>query len=266
MSDSLSAAPRSGLPPALSLQARAVRLQRCPVIGPVRLDIAAGRWTALVGPNGAGKSTLLRALAGLLAVDGEVRLQGRPLSAWTAAERARGLAWLGQDEPVAEGLSAQALVMLGRLPHRPWLAAPSAADRAAVERAMRATQSWPLRQRSVETLSGGERQRVLLARALAVEAPVLLMDEPLTHLDPPHQADWLGTVRALCASGVTVLSVLHELNLAMRADDLVVVGRGSVVHQGPARDPAAREALSAVFDQRLRFVEIDGDWLALPMP
>lgn len=251
-------------PPALSARLQAVRLQTCPVIGPVQLDIAAGRWTAIVGPNGAGKSTLLRALAGLQAAEGEVALQGRPLAAWAPAERARTLAWLGQDQPVGEGLSARAVVMLGRLPHRAWLAAPTPGDHAAVALAMQQTGSWPCRDRTLDTLSGGERQRVLLARVLAVGAAVLLMDEPLTHLDPPHQADWLALVAGQRAAGVTVVSVLHELNLALQADVLVVMARGSVLHQGAPGDPATREALCAVFDRRLRLVELDGQWIALP--
>jgi iron complex transport system ATP-binding protein len=254
----------SARPPALSARLQAVRLQRCPVLGPMQLDIAAGGWTAIVGPNGAGKSTLLRALAGLQPAEGELRLHGRLLGEWTPAARARALAWLGQDEPVGEGLSAQAVVMLGRLPHRAWLAPPSAADLAAVEGAMRETGSWPWRDRSLDTLSGGERQRVLLARALAVGAEVLLMDEPLTHLDPPHQADWLALVAARRDAGATIVSVLHELNLALQADSLVVMRQGRVEHHGPPGDPATREALCAVFDQRLRLVALDGQWIALP--
>jgi iron complex transport system ATP-binding protein len=250
--------------PALRARLDAVRLQRCPVLGPIHLDLAAGRWTAVVGPNGAGKSTLLRALAGLQPADGEVQLLGRPLADWAARARARALAWLGQNEAGAEGLSAHEVVMLGRLPHRAWLAPPSAADLQAVETAMQQTQSWPWRQRSLGTLSGGERQRVLLARALAVEARVLLMDEPLSHLDPPHQADWLDLVRAQAAHGVAVVSVLHELNIALQADELVVMARGAIRHQGAPGDTATQAALQAVFDQRLRFVQVEGQWLALP--
>ncbi|WP_418315210.1 ABC transporter ATP-binding protein [Piscinibacter sakaiensis] len=242
----------------------AVRIGSARVLGPIRLAIEAGCWTAVVGPNGAGKSTLLRTLAGLQATDGSVRLHRRTLAELPARERARQLAWMGQNEGTADGLSAHEVVMLGRLPHRGWLAPPSPADLAAVESAMRRTQCLQWRERLLSTLSGGERQRVLLARALAVGAGVLLLDEPLSHLDPPHQADWIDLVRDEVAAGATVVSVLHELQIALQADRLVVMAGGAVVHQGPAGDPATHDALRAVFDNRLQLVQVDGQWLALP--
>jgi iron complex transport system ATP-binding protein len=249
---------------ALSAEIRGVSLSGTPVLKDIALSLSAGRWTAIVGPNGAGKSTLLRTLAGLQAGDGVVRLQGRALADWPAKERARALSWLGQSEAGADDLTASDVVMLGRLPHQAWLASPSAADHAAVERAMVQTQCWSWRHRPLGCLSGGERQRVLLARALAVQAGVILMDEPLAHLDPPHQADWLGIVRDLVSQGVTVVSVLHELNMALQADELVVMAQGQVRHHGPAGGEAAQAALQSVFDHRLRLVCVEGQWLALP--
>lgn len=251
--------------PVLQARLERVQLGRVPVLHEVDVALHAGRWIAVVGPNGAGKSTLLRALAGLVPVTGEVMLHGRPLSAWPAAERARRLAWLGQAESGGEDLRAQDVVMLGRLPYQAWLAAPAAADHLAVQAAMQQTQCWAWRARRMGELSGGERQRVLLARALAVRAPVLLMDEPLAHLDPPHQADWLDTVQALRGQGVTVVSVLHELNMALLADELIVMADGRVRHHGAACSPDAQQSLCAVFDQRVRLVQVDGHWVALPV-
>jgi iron complex transport system ATP-binding protein len=154
--------------------------------------------------------------------------------------------------------------MLGRLPHQAWLAPPNAADEAAVEQALRATQAWDWRCRALGQLSGGERQRVLLARALAVQAQVLLMDEPLANLDPPHQADWLAVVQALVAQGNTVVSVLHEISMALHADRVVVMAGGRLLHHGPSGDPTTHEALVNVFDRRIGIHSIEGQWVALP--
>ncbi|MGB3072001.1 MAG: ABC transporter ATP-binding protein [Ottowia sp.] len=249
---------------ALSVSSTSTSIAGRPILGPIDLALPARRWTSIVGPNGAGKSTLLRVLAGLLPTAGPVRLQGRPLSQWHARERARQLAWLGQGETGGEDLTAYDVALLGRLPHRAWLAPPSPADHTAVARALNATQVEALRERRLGDLSGGERQRVLLARALAVEAPILLMDEPLAHLDPPHQADWLEIVRSLIAGGGTVVSVLHELSMALQADDLLIVRDGSIVHHGPCSDPATHAALQAAFDNRIAIHALEGTWVALP--
>jgi iron complex transport system ATP-binding protein len=232
--------------------------KKVPVLHGVALAVPAGRWLAIVGPNGAGKSTLLKCLGGLLPFTGGVQLQGKDLHAWTARERAQRLSWLGQGgagagsgSESADDLTAYDVALLGRLPHRAWLAAPTQADHAAVERALRQTQAWDWACTPLGALSGGERQRVLLARALAVEADVLLMDEPLAHLDPPHQADWLLLVRQLVAAGKTVVSVLHELTTALAADDLLVLSQGRVQHHGACSDPATHRALEAVFEHRI---------------
>ena len=234
------------------------------VLHDISLALPRARWTSIVGPNGAGKSTLLKVLAGLLAHSGEVALLGQPLARLRNRERAQRLSWLGQGESSADDLTAYDVAMLGRLPHQAWLAPPSAADHAAVERALRATQAWDWRGRALGHLSGGERQRVLLARALAVEAEVLLMDEPLANLDPPHQTDWLLMVQALVASGKTVVSVLHEISFALHADELVVMNQGRVTHQGACTDTATHRALEEVFDHRIAVHQLAGQWLALP--
>jgi iron complex transport system ATP-binding protein len=240
------------------------RLGDAEILHGVNLMLPLARWTSIVGPNGAGKSTLLKALGGLLPHTGKVSLLGRPLADWPGRQRAQQLAWLGQNEASADDLTVWDVAMLGRLPHQAWLTAPSVADQAAVERALRATQAWEWRARTLGQLSGGERQRVLLARALAVEAEVLLMDEPLANLDPPHQADWLELVQALVATGRTVVSVLHELGVALHADELVVMAQGRVIHQGACADAATHRALEAVFDHRIAVHAIEGQWVALP--
>jgi iron complex transport system ATP-binding protein len=249
-----------------AFQTRSVRasLGGVQVLHGIDLTIPEGRWTSVVGPNGAGKSTLLQVLAGLLAHGGEVDVRGRPLAALPGRERARQLSWLGQNQGAADDLRVYDVAMLGRLPHQAWLAAPSAADQAAVEQALRSTQAWDWRERPLGQLSGGERQRVLLARALAVQAQLLLMDEPLANLDPPHQVDWLVLVRALVAQGRTVLSVLHEVALALHADDMVVMDSGRVVHHGACADPRTHTALEQVFHGRIAVRAVGSQWVALP--
>ena len=240
------------------------------VLHGVNVQLATGRWTCIVGPNGAGKSTLLKALGGLLPDHaqalGDVMMNGQALSALPSRIRAQSLAWLGQavGDTAADDLTVYDVALLGRLPHMAWLAAPSAADHAAAERALRQTQAWEWRDRPLGALSGGERQRVLLARALAVQASVMLMDEPLANLDPPHQADWLRLVRALVAEGKTVVSVLHELGMVLQADDLLVLDAGRVRHAGACRDPASHRALEAVFDHRIAVRALDDQWVAMP--
>ncbi len=252
--------------PVTALQARGlrVRLGEAEVLHGIDLSLPAGRWTSIVGPNGAGKSTLLRSLAQLLPYAGTVHLLGEDLARMDRRERARRLAWLGQAELPGDDLSVYDVALLGRLPHRPWLAPPGPADLAAVEQALRATQAWDWRERSLGQLSGGERQRVLLARALAVQAEVMLMDEPLANLDPPHQADCLQLVRELVAQGRTVVSVLHELTFALQADELVVMAAGGVRYQGGCAEPATHRALEQVFEQRIRIAAVDGQWVSLP--
>ncbi len=252
--------------PTFALQAKGIHasLGGTEILHGIDVDIANARWTSVVGPNGAGKSTLLKALAGLLPHSGTVSLLGNAMERLPGRQRAQQLAWLGQNETSADDLTVFDVAMLGRLPHQPWLSSPSAADQAAVEQALKATQAWDWRARALGQLSGGERQRVLLARALAVQARVLLMDEPLVNLDPPHQADWLAVVRALVAQGTTVVSVLHEVSIALHADDVVVLAAGRLLHHGAAHHPATHAAVEQVFDQRLSIHAVNDQWVVLP--
>ncbi|MGE4242691.1 ABC transporter ATP-binding protein [Ramlibacter sp.] len=249
-----------------ALRARGLRvsLGQVEVLHGVDLAIRSGRWTSIAGPNGAGKTTLLKALARLIPYTGEVAIEGRDAASWPHRERARRVAWMGQNETGAEDLLARDVVMLGRLPHQGWWGAASDEDRDAVEDAMRETQCWAWADRALGSLSGGERQRVLLARALAVRATILLMDEPLANLDPPHQADWLALVRRHVARGGTAVSVLHEITMALHADDIVLIEAGRLAHHGACGDAATHAALRNVFDGRLAIHAVAGEWVALP--
>ena len=249
---------------ALQADSLVANLGGVPVLNGLSFGLRPGRWVSVVGPNGAGKSSLLRALAGLLPCAGSVQWQGQPLQSFSARTRSQHIAWLGQGEACDDDLSVYDLVMLGRMPHQAWLAGPSASDHVAVARALTAMQAWAWRDRLLGELSAGERQRVLLARALAVEARLLLMDEPLSNLDPPHQAQWLLLVRALVSQGKTVVSVLHEISIALQADDMLIMQEGRLMHQGACTEAATHRALEQVFEHRVRVAMLEGQWLAIP--
>jgi iron complex transport system ATP-binding protein len=247
----------------LQAQDVSVSLGGRPVLHAVSLALQPG-WTVIVGPNGAGKSTLLRSLAGLQPLDaGRVLLQGKPLASWSMRERAQQIAWLAQQGGATGDLTVREIVQLGRLPHLGLFAEPSAHDEALVQQAMVAAEcdAWPYRR--LNELSGGERQRVLLARALAVDAPLLLLDEPTTHLDPPHQVALVRLFKRL-ARERTVVSVLHDVPLALQADRLVIMQAGRIRAEGRVDDPVVHEALAAVFEHAIRIERLDNRFMALP--
>jgi iron complex transport system ATP-binding protein len=231
--------------------------------------LRAGEWAAVVGPNGAGKSTLLSLLAGLRRPDaGTVHLQGRPLADWTPRERARRLAWLSQHGEADGDLCALDIVRLARLPRHGLFGAPDAADEAAVTAAMAETECLDFAGRRLGELSGGERQRVLLARVLAVGAGVLLLDEPTTHLDAPHQRALLRSLAMRARAGAAVAAVLHDPTLALAADRVLVMDRGRLVADGAPADAALRQALVDAFGGAFSIERLDKDgvarWVALP--
>jgi len=194
--------------------------------------------TAICGPNGAGKSSLLEALAGLVTVEGEVRLDGAPLAALHPRERARRIGYLPQVGEVAWDLSVRALAGIGRLPH---------GDRAAepVDRALAALDLAELAERPVSTLSGGERARALLARVLAGEPRWILADEPLAALDLAHQLALLRHLRCAAEGGTGVVLVLHDLALAMNhADRVLVLESGRVAADGPPEQALGAETVA----------------------
>ncbi len=235
------------------------------VLNGVSLETRPGLWTSVVGPNGCGKSTLLKTLAGLIVPDrGQVFLHGRPALSWSRRERARRLAWLAQASAPFD-LSVAECVALGRFAHTGWLGSRQAADDAAITRAMKATGSAGWGTRRVTTLSGGERQRVNLARVLAVEASVLLLDEPTTHLDPPHQEDVGRMLRDQSqACGVTVISAIHDLSLALMSDRVIVMGPGGIVGHGSVHEALDGDWLSQAFGTPIRITRLGDAYVWQP--
>jgi iron complex transport system ATP-binding protein len=222
--------------------------RQCAVEG-VTLEIVAGRTTAVLGPNGAGKSTLLQLLLGTLrAESGSVQFQNRPIAAWPRRELAReiGVVPQGETEPL---FTVREIVGMGRYPHLgPWQR-ERAADLAAIETAMDRCDVAQFADRYLSTLSGGERQRVRLARALAQEPSVLVLDEPTTFLDIRHEMTTFELLRRLRDEGATVLLVTHNINLAARyADELVLLDHGRVSAQGAPRHVLTEARVAAVYE------------------
>jgi iron complex transport system ATP-binding protein len=232
------------------------------------LDIAAepGRLTAIIGRNGAGKTTLLKVLAGLVAPHGGTALlDGSDIGAWDRGQLARALAYLPQERLVYWALTARAVVALGRLPHQPFGAGESDADRAAIDAALAAMDAAHLAQRPVLELSGGERARVLVARALAQGPRVLLADEPAAGLDPAHQLTLFQHLAALAAAGRTVVVALHDLSLAARfCHTIALVHEGRTLVSGTPPDVLTPEHLAAAYGITARYQSIEGVPVVLP--
>lgn len=228
------------------------------VLSEVSVEAHAGELVALMGRNGAGKSTLLDVLAGLRQPDrGEVHLDGRALATWDPRARARMVGHLPQSVRPDLPFLAGELVLMGRYPHTDrWF--ESAADRAAVERAMTRTESWTLRDRALVSLSGGERQRVLLAACFAQEPHVLLFDEPSTFLDVDWQLQCFALLREECQRGAACIAVTHDLNLALTyATRIVVLAGGKIAADLPVSEASQSSDWLSLFSAKLRLAETE---------
>jgi iron complex transport system ATP-binding protein len=233
---------------ALTASGVTVRLGGTTIVTRASLSLRAGELVALVGPNGAGKTTLIRALAGLVPADGAITLGGRPLEGMQPRERARAVAYLPQGHIFHWPMSVESIVMLGRAPHGDPFSSASPEDHAAVRRALETTETMAFATRAVTTLSGGEKARVALARALATQAGLLLADEPTASLDPRHQLVVMELLRSAARSGGAILAIVHDLTLAARfADRVLVMDRGGIVADGSPDEALAPERLAAVF-------------------
>jgi cobalamin transport system ATP-binding protein len=209
-----------------------------PVLANTSFSIGAGELVALIGPNGSGKTTLLRILLGLLQPNaGQVVIDNRRLQAYDPKQLAKTIAYVSQQTGVNFPLTALELVSLGRFPHGSRLSF-SSADSLAVRRALEATHSLHLSERTFTTLSGGEQQKVLIARALAQSASILLLDEPTVHLDLYHQLQILSALKRQCVEQqITVLTVLHDVNLiSLFADKALLLGSGQLRAYGPVAE------------------------------
>ena len=243
-----------------------VRLGGTPRVDRVSLTLRPGRLVGLIGPNGAGKTTLFRALAGLRRPDdGTVLYDGRAPGEFGRRSLAKRLAYLEQASQAHWPLRADHVVGLGRLPHRRFGRAALPGDAAAVDRAIRAVDADGFRERPMHALSGGERARVLLARAFAVESEWLLADEPVAALDPAHQLGVMETLRKATRRGMGVVVVLHDLTLASRfCDRLVLMAQGRVIGDGAPEDVLTDDAAANAYGVTLARAESQGEPLVAP--
>ena len=244
----------------LELRDVAVSYGRRRAVAPFSERVASGDWLGVIGPNGAGKSSLLRAIVGLLPAEGDVLVEGASLAGLSDRERASRVAYVAQDPLIPDDMATFDYVLLGRTPYIGYFGSPTAHDRAVVAGVIERLRLGPFTDRLLGTMSGGERQRAVLARALAQEAPVLLLDEPTSALDIGHQQQALELVAELRREQeMTVISAMHDLTLAgTYTDRLVMLDAGDVVASGAPADVLTAERLGEVFHVCVS-VDIDPD-------
>jgi iron complex transport system ATP-binding protein len=237
----------------LSIKNAGVRIDGRWLVQGASFDVEPGAVTTLVGPNGSGKSTILRLLSGLWqATEGCVELDGTPLRKMRRRDVARRLSFVPQDTGIDFGFSVQEVVEMGRHPHRGRFESFEDSDRRSVARALEQADVAELAARPVNELSGGERQRVLIARSLATEAEILLLDEPTSNLDIDHGLEVLTLLRRLANEGKSVVVALHDLNAVMRfADRAIVLDGGRISVEGPPAEVLTEGSVAAVFGVRL---------------
>jgi iron complex transport system ATP-binding protein len=236
----------------------AVRYGRHHALEPFTDTVRSGEWLGVIGPNGAGKSSLLRAIAGLVPIDGAVEVDGTPLAGLSTRERAQFVAYVPQEPLIPNDMRVADYVLLGRTPYVGYFGSFGGRDRKVVAEVIERLRLGDFQDRFLGALSGGERQRAVIARALAQEAPVLLLDEPTSALDIGHQQQALELVTELrTQQGLTVISALHDLTLAATyTDRLTMLHHGAVVVSGPAAEVLTAERLGEVYHVCVT-VEID---------
>jgi len=250
-----------------SVQVRdlSVKVGKTTLLQPTSLTVGAGEWLSIIGPNGAGKSTLLRAIVGAAKSTGDIAIGGKSLREMKGTERARRVAWVPQNPIIPSGFLVIDYVLLGRTPHRPLLAAERPEDLAFVHQVLVELDLVELAERHVDSLSGGERQRVIIARALAQDAPVLLLDEPTTALDLGHQQEVLMLLDRLRRQGRTIVSTMHDLTLAGQyADRLVMLAEGEIAATGTATEVLTEANLSMYYNADVNVTVCDDLVLVAP--
>lgn len=237
-----------------------------PVLNGVSASVGAGEFVGLIGPNGAGKSTFLRAVLGLVPADGRISVMGKDAATLDAKTRARCVSYLPQEREIAWPITVERLVALGRAPHLPPFAGRSGQDAEAVRQAMRRMDVAAFAQRPATELSGGEKARVLIARALAQDAPLMLADEPTAGLDPEHQITLMRVFSELAGEGGSVVACLHDLGLAARwCSRVILLHEGRVVADGSPSEVLTVERLRTVYNIEARIEQSAEGLLVQPL-
>jgi iron complex transport system ATP-binding protein len=242
---------------ALAVECVSVELGGRDVVDGVSFAVEHGEWVTLIGPNGAGKTSLLRAIAGLVRHRGAIEIDGQPLRKLGRRELARRVAVVPQVPLMPNGMTIREYVLLGRTPYVSYAGREGRRDHAAVEQALARLDLVPLADRELGTLSGGERQRAVLARALAQEAPLLLLDEPTTALDAGRQQEALELIDALrLDAGLTVVATMHDLTLAGQyAPRLLLLSGGRIVAHGDASEVLTEPLVAEHYGAKVRVIE-----------
>lgn len=241
----------------LKIQSITVSYGETEILHEVTLDVSAGEVVSLIGPNGAGKTTMMRAISGVIPLkSGSVHVNGEDISITPISERARKLAVVPQARKLTPEYTAKQAIMMGRTPYLGWLGNPSQSDFDKVDWAIERTGISGLVDRRVDELSGGEQQLILVARALAQDAPVILLDEPTAHLDLRHQATILDLVHSLAKeSSLAVLMSLHDLNLvSIFSDRIALLDQGTILAEGQPYDVLNKDILSRVYQVPLEII------------
>ena len=252
---------------AIELQGVTVVLGGKPVVDRLDAEVPEGEWLALIGPNGAGKTTLLRAIARLVPFEGSIVLEGRSIDHMRRSELARLIAVVPQEPSTPQWMTVAEYVLLGRTPHLGTLAREGRRDREVAARALARLDLVGYEERRLGTLSGGEKQRAVVARALAQEARIVLLDEPTASLDIGHQQQALELLDALRAeSGLTLVAAMHDLTLAAQyADRMVLLSGGRVVADGAPPDVLTERLIAKHYDATIQVLRVDGRFAVLPL-
>jgi iron complex transport system ATP-binding protein len=242
---------------ALALQRVSVSLGGATIVSTLSCTVEPGEWVALIGPNGAGKTTALRAVAGLVGYNGAIQLLGENARTLARSDVARRIALVPQVPLIPGAMTVREYILLGRTPHVGYFGSESRADHTAADAALEQLDLWAFARRRLDTLSGGERQRATLARALAQDAPLLLLDEPTAALDMGRQQQVLEIVDRLRAQrGLTVLSTMHDLTLAGQyADRLLLLDGGRLVAAGSADQVLTRELITEHYGAEVEVID-----------